>query len=528
MPSLSNLRNLAPLALMCLALPGIAAPAGSPEDRCADLYALSDMDSAVEAGVLVPASGATPTHCRVRGTIDATIRFEVRMPVEGWTGRFMFHAPGGLAGVIGDASSLLDDGFAMATTDTGHDAANDAAFYRDDHAKLNFAFRANHLTTVMAKRIVKAFYGEPVQYAYLWGCSNGGRAALVEALRYPDDYDGIIAGAPAIDYAHLLAWAFETSRHQARGPLDAESVALLDANTTRACDLLDGVADGVVGNPRQCPLELLELDALACQDGPAPDCLTAGQIETARYIYTGITDESGAVVVPGVYPGGELGGDFELWVTGPVPFLEEGTASDVTVDVIEAVMHREPGFEVDSFDPVEDLPRLTETLYSVEVPRPDFSAFQESGGKLIIYNGWHDQPCRARVLESFLADAADLNGADALDEYLRTYMIPGMVHCAGGPGAWAADFIQAIVDWVEDDVAPDRIVAEHPGYFTFMESQTAIAGREVNWSEAILEAGEEMQDRKRFSRPLCPYPQYAKYTGSGDADDAANYACVEN
>ncbi|MCY3810648.1 MAG: tannase/feruloyl esterase family alpha/beta hydrolase [Gammaproteobacteria bacterium] len=515
------------LASVCLALPGIAIAADTPAGRCADLYRLSDMDNAVEAGVLVSASDAAPAHCRVRGTIDATIRFEVRMPVEGWTGRFMFHAPGGLAGVIGDTSSLLGDGFAMATTDTGHEAANEPTFYRDDHAKLNFAFRANHLTTVLAKRIVAAFYGQPVQYAYLWGCSNGGRAALVEALRYPDDYDGIIAGAPAIEYSQLLAWAFETSRHQARGPLGAESVALLDANTRRACDLLDGVADGVVGDPRTCTVEMLELDVLACEDSPASDCLTTGQIETARYIYTGITDESGAVVVPGVYPGGELGGDFDLWVTGPVPFLE-GTASDVTVDVIEAVMHREPDFDIASFDPVRNLPRLREVMYSVEVPMPDFSAFQESGGKLIIYNGWHDQPCRAKTLELYLADAEELNGADALDEFLRTYMIPGMVHCAGGPGAWAADFVQPIVDWVEDDVAPDRIIAEHPGDFTFMDAQTAIAGRTVNWSGAILEAGKAQEDARRFSRPLCPYPQYARYTGSGDTDDAANYACVED
>lgn len=521
------MRTLALSATLCIVLTNVAIAAESPAGRCADLYELSDADHAVEAGVLVPASDAAPAHCRVRGTIDGTIRFEVRMPAQGWTGRFMFHAPGGLAGVIGDTSSLLDDGFAMATTDTGHDSDNDPSFYRDDHAKLNFAFRANHLTTVRAKRIVAAFYGEPAQHAYLWGCSNGGRAALVEALRYPDDYDGIIAGAPAVDYGHgLLAWALETSRHQKRGPLTAESVALLDANTRRACDLLDGVADGVVGDPRKCTVEQLDLNALECQGDPSDACLTAGQIETAGYIYTGITDEAGAVVVPGVYPGAELGGDFDLWVTGPVPFLE-GTASDVTVDVIKAVMHRKPDFDIASFDPVKDLHELKDVMASVDVPAPDFGAFHDSGGKLIIYNGWHDQPCRAKALEAFLAGAEALNG-DALNEYLRTYMVPGMVHCAGGPGAWAADYIGAIVDWVENDVAPDRIEAEHPGNFTFMESQVAIAGRTVSWSEAILEAGEALEDRKRFSRPLCPYPAYAQYKGSGDVDDAENYACVED
>ena len=508
--------------LASLALAGVAAAT----DRCADLYLLSDADHAVEPGILVAAAEGVPAHCRVRGTIDSTIRFEVRMPVEGWSGRFMFHAPGGLAGVIGDTRSLLETGFAMASTDTGHEGGNDEGFYRDDQAKLNFAFRANHLTTVLAKRIVATFYGEPVRFAYLWGCSNGGRAALVEALRYPDDYDGIIAGAPAIEYTQLLAWAFETSRHQARGPLDAESVAVLDANSRRACDMLDGVADGIVGDPRKCKVEMLELDALQCREGGAADCLTAGQIETARYLYTGVTDEFGAVVVPGVYPGGELGGDFDLWVTGPVPFLE-GTASDITVDVIKAVMHRDPGFDIASFDPVADLPGLREIMVSVEVPAPDFGAFHESGGKLIIYNGWHDQPCRAKTLEGFLADAKALNGG-AMDESVRTYMIPGMVHCAGGPGAWAADFLQPIIDWVEEEAPPNRIIAEHPGEFSFMEAQTAIAGREVNWAEAIVEAGAAMENSRSFARPLCPYPQYAQYNGSGDPDDAESFACMED
>ncbi len=211
----------------------------------------------------------------------------------------MFHAPGGLAGVVGDTSSLLDDGFAMATTDTGHEPENDPSFYRNDHAQLDFGFRANHLTTVLAKRIIQEFYGRPVENAYLWGCSNGGRAALMEALRFPDDYDGIIAGAPAVDYGFgLLTFALETSRHQRRHALTAASVALVDANTKRACDMLDGVADGIVGDPRKCTVELLDLEALKCRAGPAADCLTAGQTETARFICTGITDEPRVAAAP--------------------------------------------------------------------------------------------------------------------------------------------------------------------------------------------------------------------------------------
>ena len=514
--------------LICVALtgPALAQTHGDPPaDRCDALYRLTDTDHAVEPGVLVAASGSTPDHCRVDGTIDGTIRFRVSMPLEGWTGRFLFNAPGGLAGVIGDTTSLLDDGFAMATTDSGHDEADGPTFYRDDNAQINFGFRSNHLTAVLAKRIIREFYGREIEHSYLWGCSKGGHGALMEALRYPEDFDGIIAGAPAIDLVTgLLAQAIENARRQARNPLTLESVALLDANTRRACDLLDGVADGVVGDPRKCTVERLELEKLECPRGPSPDCLTAGQIETARGVYTGVTDDEGEVVVPGVYPGAELGGDFQLWVTGPAGFLDT-TANELTGQVAVSILHRDPTFDLDTFDTVNGMSQLAEAAPAVHLPPPDFREFIDRGGKLIVYNGWHDQPCRAAVLEDFYRRTLELNGAEAVEGFLRVFMVPGMVHCFGGPGAWAADYIQAIVDWVENDTAPDRIVATHPGDYTFLDSQIAIAGVEVDWANAIVAAGAET-GANQFTRPLCPYPQVARYTGSGDPDDAANFECV--
>ncbi|MYG12807.1 MAG: tannase/feruloyl esterase family alpha/beta hydrolase [Gammaproteobacteria bacterium] len=500
--------------------------ADSPQARCDGLYRLTDESQAVNPGVLVAASGDTSAHCRVDGTIDGTIRFRVTMPIEGWTGRLMFNAPGGLAGVIGDTTSLLDEGFAMATTDSGHDGPNDPSFYRDDNAKINFGFRSNHLTAVLAKRIIAEFYGRDVEHAYLWGCSKGGHGALMEALRYPDDFDGIIAGAPAVDLVTgLLSSSIENARRQQRHPLTLEAVAVLEANTRRACDMLDGLADGLIGDPRQCTVERLELDKLECPAGRAADCLTAGQIETARGIYTGVTDASGEVVVPGVYPGAELGGDFQLWVTGPVDFLDS-TANELTADVAANILHRQPGFSLDSFDTVAGMADLAEAAAAVHLPPPDFSRFMASGGKLIAYNGWHDMPCRAKALEDFYEEARRLTGAEAVDDFMRVFMVPGMVHCLGGPGAWAADYLQAIVDWVEKDQAPDRIIAQHPGDFTFMEGQVAIAGAEVSWSEAILKAGAEA-GANPFTRPLCPYPQFAKYNGSGDVNDAGSFVCTE-
>ena len=515
------------LLLTCIIAPGLAA-AGATANKCEALYLLTDANHAVEPGRVVAAAGQTAAHCQVNGVIDGTIRFQVSMPLEGWTGRLMYHAPGGLAGVIGDTTSLLDDGFAMATTDAANPTENDHTFYRDDERKLNFAFRANHLTAKLSKRIIATFYGRDVEYAYLWGCSNGGRAALMEALRYPDDFDGIIAGDPAIDYGTgLLAFSLEGARMQRAHPLTPDSVALLDANTRRACDLLDGVADGLIGDPRKCTMDLLNLDGLVCQGAPAADCLTEGQIETARFFYTGITDESGNVVVPGNYPGSELGGDFELWVTGNPSFMLE-PANDLTATVIESVMHRQPGFSLEAFDTVADLEALGRVMHAVDIPEPDFSAFHANGGKLIIYNGWNDHPCRAKVLEEWHFETEDINGKEKTDEFLRTFMVPGMVHCAGGPGAWSADYVQAIVDWVEKDKAPDRIIAEHPGALTFIEATAIAPDQVVSWAEMVLKAHLANPDAKRFSRPLCPYPQAARYKGSGSPDKAENFACVED
>ena len=513
---------------MVLSIPaGANSRAGSPQARCDGLYQLSDASQAVNPGVLVEATGETPAHCQVSGAIDGTIRFQVSLPIEGWTGRLMFNAPGGLAGVIGDTTSLLDEGFAMATTDSGHEGPNDPSFYRDDNAKINFGFRSNHLTAVLAKRIIAEFYGRDVEHAYLWGCSKGGHGALMEALRFPDDFDGIIAGAPAVDLVTgLLVSSIENARRQQRNPLTLDAVAVLEANTRRACDMLDGLADGLIGDPRQCTVELLELHKLECQAGQTAGCLTAGQIKTAHGIYTGVTDESGEVVVPGVYPGAELGGDLQLWVTGPVDFLDS-TANELTGEVAANILHRQPGFSLASFDAVSGMADLAAAAAAVHLPPPDFSRFMASGGKLIVYNGWHDVPCRAKALENFYEEAQRLNGAESLDEFLRVFMVPGMVHCFGGPGAWAADYIQAIVDWVEKDAAPDRIIAQHPGNFTFMEAQVAIGGAEVNWSQAILKAGAEAA-ANAFTRPLCPYPQHARYRGSGDPDDAANFDCVQD
>ncbi len=519
------------LLLLGLVLPVAALAAPSTEilaSRCDGMYQFTDLDHAVEPGVVMAGSEGTPAYCRVRGVIDGTIRFEVTMPLEGWQGRLMFHALGGSAGRIGDTTSLLGEGFAMASTDTGHETDPVAGdmFYRDQNALINFGSRGIRLSTLAAKRIIAAFYDDEIDHAYIWGCSTGGRAGLEEALRYPDDYDGVIAGAPAPAWAsELLSWSLAGARVQQANPLTLESLALLDTNSRQRCDLLDDVADGVIARPDLCTTETLQLDVLLCEDSQTEGCLTSGQLETVRFMYEGITDESGHIVSHGVSPGGESLGDWMLWVTGNPAFMPV-SAQVGSSAVIEHLLHRTPGFKLDDFDVVNDRHLLTEAAASAELPRGDFTKFRESGGKLIVYNGWNDVPIRANRTLAYMADAQLLTGGpQMMAEFSRIYMVPGMLHCAGGPGAWAADYVGPMVEWVENGQAPSRIIATHPGITNWFEAAAAMQ-ESADWHERVIRAGAMRESAKQFTRPLCPYPQYAQYNGSGDINDAGSFSCV--
>ena len=526
--------KLAPY-LLCVLLVGLfgamlAVPStDSAASRCDALYQFTDVSHAVEPGVLVPAADSVPAYCRVRGVIAGTIRFEVAMPIDGWRQRLMFHAVGGSAGRIGDTESLLARGFAMASTDTGHEGTtpDDNIFFRDQNALINWGSRGVRLTTLLAKRIIATFYSDEVEHSYIWGCSRGGHAGLEEALRYPEDYDGVIAGAPATEWAEeLLSWSVAGARKQEENPLTAASLSLLDANSTEQCDLLDGVADGVIGHPQACTPEALKLERLSCDEGQQADCLTAGQIETAKFMYEGLTDKSGRVISPAVSPGGESQGDWMLWVTGNPAFIPD-SAQKASSEIIEHLLYRRPGFSLDAFDPVHERHLPAAAAASVELPSPNFTRFHERGGKLIVYNGWNDVPIRPGKILSFMAEAERLSGgADKMAEFSRLYLVPGMLHCWGGAGAWAADYVTPMVAWVENDIAPSAIIASQPGITNWFEA-AATLGESASWYERALQVGAAKAEADRFTRPICPYPQVASYQGSGDPDDAANFSCVD-
>ena len=501
--------------------------------RCDQLYQLTDRNQAVEPGVVVGASGDVPAHCRVRGVIDGTIRFEVSMPIQGWKGRMMFLAHGSNSGRIGNTKDLMKEGFAGATTNSGHDYGPvSSEFVTNHNALINFGFRAVHFSTVVAKRIIAEFYGRPVDHSYIQGCSGGGRSALMEALRFPDDYDGIIAGAPALGWINsIMPWGVAASRMQKKHPLTAESLVLLAKNSKQRCDTLDGLEDGVISYPQACTLEALKLDNLQCKQGQEHGCLSEGQIETASFLYTGLKNDAGEVAYNGIYPGDEDQGDWMVWVTGVpgVPVAAPGnpdTVYETSAHIIGELYHEDPTFNIEEFDPINDQAELARIAVPVELPAPDFTPFHESEGKLIIYQGWQDVPLRSRDTIDFLTDAAKLSGGQkVMDQFSRTYMVPNMLHCMGGTGGWVADYITPMVEWVENGRAPESIVGTNPGISNWLEATYIWSDEGVDWYGRFMKAGEEKDPSTKSTRLLCPYPQVARYNGSGDIKDAANYSC---
>ena len=473
--------------------------------QCRNLYRLTDLEYAVEPGRVIAARGNVPEHCRVRAVVNRAIQVEVRMPIDDWNGRFMFSTVGGAAGFIGDTRSLLGRGFAMASTDTGHEDGSE--YMLQPEALLDYAYRGVHLATAFAKTTIQSFYGRDIDHAYLKGCSNGGRAAMLEAIRFPDDYDGIIAGAPAFRFQEFMPWMHEVARRQQEHPLTEAALQVLDDASRTACDELDGVVDGVINDPRVCTEDAYDIDELACRVGQTDGCLTRGQIETARFIYLDQRDSTGNVVSPGVLPGAEAAGDWAFWMLPNDVFGDgENSLIDGMGASIDTFLRKTPGFDLAEFDTANDRALLDDMGSYMDVQTADLAEFRERGGKLIMYQGWNDWPLRPQRAIDYLAEAEALNGGAAhAAEFFRLFMVPGMTHCARGPGAWIADYVDPLVDWRENGTAPDSIIASRP-----------------NQANRNSEADSSSQ---AFTRPLCVYPKLASYNGRGDASKAASFAC---
>ena len=478
---------------------------------------------AVAAGPVAMPQGPPadmPAFCKVAGSIkpsaDSDIQFEVWLPASGWNGRFATAGNGGFAGSMNlrAMARAVALGYATAGTDTGHrGAATDASWALGHPEKVvDFGYRAIHEMTVTAKTIAAAFYGRPVSHAYFNGCSNGGRQALMEAQRFPEDYDGIIAGAPANDFTHLLAQAVFNRQATESDPaayIPASKVPAIETATLAQCDAKDGVEDGVVDDPTAC---VFRPAILLCKGAESDACLTAPQVAAIEKLYAG---PRGAVPVhPGLVAGGATGpGSWPLWVTGPEP--GKSLIGTFGTQFFQNMVFEDPKWDFRRFQVERDTKvvdaKLARTLNATD---PDLSALRKRGGKLVIWHGWSDPAISPLNAIRYYQSVQAKMGARETDAFARLYMLPGVQHCDGGPGpagfndANASqrdaehDVSVAVERWVEEGVAPGQIVAAK--FKTPGEPASGIAR----------------------TRPLCPYPQVARYKGKGSTDEAGSFSCV--
>ncbi len=496
---------------------GQAAPAAS----CARLTALDLPDTTVTAG-LVPAGSLTPpgggeplevpAFCRAVGRTAPAIHFEVWLPEAGWNGKFQGIGNGGMAGTLryDRLAGALARGYAAAATDTGHVTENtfDATWARGrPDLVADFGHRALHLTTVNAKAITAAYYGAPPAYSYYVGCSKGGQQGLMEAQRYPDDYDGIIAGNPAHDWTRFYAgahlWYAQATLAEPESYIPAAKLPLLAGAVNAACDALDGIEDGVLDDPRQCRFDPAEL---TCTEGrDAATCLTPGQVDAVRAIWSGSRNRRGEPLYPGLVPGGEdAPGGWSRWVTGDAPFTSlHWLAAE---GFFRHMVFEDPDWDFRAFDYDEDLAFALEKVgRDLDAADPDLRPLRERGGKLIVYHGWSDADISPLGSIDYYEDVVSLIGGGAdretaladTQDFFRLFMAPGMGHCRGGPGPDRFDALTALERWVELGEAPARIVASR--------------------------VTDGAVDR---TRPLCPYPEVARWNGSGSTDEAANFTCA--
>jgi feruloyl esterase len=494
-----------------------SSPQAAAPSSCESLASLAlphttiTLAESVAAGAFVPPGGrgrggpagpaagpfaAAPAFCRVTATLrpssDSDIKIEVWMPASSWNGKFQAVGNGGWSGAIvyPAMATALRRGYATASTDTGHEGGSGEFALNHPEKLVDFGYRAVHEMTVQAKAIVKAFYDSAPRLSYWTGCSSGGKQGLKEAQRFPEDYDGIVAGAPANYWTHLLAGSLAPAHATLIDParyIPREKYQVIHDAVIAMCDAGDRVRDGVLEDPRRCRFDP---KVLLCKSGDGPSCLTAPQVEAARAIYASSKNpRTGRDIFPGLEPGSEKG--WAALAGGPSPFA-------IPVDHFKYVVFKDPNWDFRTLDFDKDV-ALADKIDGglLNAIDPNLEPFVSRGGKLIIWHGWNDQLIAPRnAINYYTSVVSALGGAAKTAASVRLFMAPGVNHCAGGDGPSSFDMLSALEEWVERGKAPDRIVA------------------------ARLTNG--VVDR---TRPLCPYPQIAQYTGKGNTDVESNFVC---
>jgi hypothetical protein len=449
---------------------------------------------------------------------DSNIKIEVWMPVEGWNGKLLGEGNGGFAGEIGHfgLGNAVKQGYAAVGTDTGHSAGGTDASWAIGHPEkvADYGYRGIHEMTQVAKAVVQAFYGNGPQHSYFGGCSNGGRQALMEAQRFPEDYDGILAGAPANYFTHLLTKALadaQATTLDAASYIPSSKLPAIAGAVNAACDAQDGVADGILNEPDKCKFDPA---VMLCKEGDSEKCLTAAQVTTLKKLYAGPNDAKGHLIFPGYVPGAEEGrGGWATWITGPAP--GKSLLFAFGGGYFSGMVYEKADWNYKDAT-VDDALKAAEakTAKSLDANDANLAAFKARGGKLILYHGWADPGISPLNSINYFESVGSKMGGKERDAFVRLYMMPGVQHCAGGPGP--VSFGQypgadgkdaqhnvelALEQWVEKGIAPGAMIATK-----YVDDDP---GKGV-----------------KMTRPLCPYPQVAKYKSTGDSNDAGSFVCA--
>ena len=537
-------------AVLAVALGDQRITAVSAQGACESLASLALPHTSITSAVVVPegpvgggrqggpAPTLVPARCVVKAvtkpSTDSEIMFEVWMPVAAWNGKYEQAGNGGWAGSIptGALVAAVLRGYAAAGTDDGHAGGTWADWAIGHPEKLvDFGYRAVHETSVQSKAIIAAFYKRDPSHSYFFGCSDGGREALMEAQRFPDDFHGIIAGAPANNWTGLMTMALTLERALDDANLPASKLPAIQAAVLNACDNLDAVKDGLIEDPRACRFDP---GVLTCKGAETDQCLTTPQVTTLRKIYEGPKHpRTGVQIAPGFVPGTEaVPGGWVPWILPPPPGAQAQTTASLIAGFGNSfygqAVAEDPKWDFRTWNFESDYAFAVEkTAAILNSMSPDLRSFRAAGGKLLQYHGWGDAAIpgtasieyyeRVRAFMTKYPDGRNTTPA-ALDQFYRLFMVPGMGHCSGGIGPntfgnggrstaiQAADpdrdILAALDRWVESNVAPDRIIA---------------SGNQ---------GGDASKPMTPMTRPLCPYPQIARYKGTGDPYVADSFTCA--
>lgn len=486
-----------------------------PRKACEKLGSFKAKDLAQITAKPVASDGETPGYCLVTGVLSPAIAFEVSLPAK-WNGRFYMIGNGGLAGDalddpgrVAQRIGALKLGFAFAQTNTGHDARKEpsGSFVLNNPQKaIDYAWRAVHLTAITTKDITKGYYGKSASHAYWNSCSNGGRQGMLEAQRFPEDFDAIIADSPWVDQTGFTIGAIWNQQALSATPVTPAKLAMVAGKVMAKCDAIDGLKDGLIDDPRKCDFNPVR-DVPVCAAGTdGEDCLTAAQAQAMEKVYSGPMS-NGREVFPGYMLGSEAvvtglfgGGSGSGWLN-----VIETTQPDrkpADFNLAEGIMRflalrpPQPDYDYKTFNFDRDIHLLDDWSKEADAKNPDLSKFRKRGGKLIMTYGWADPILQPMMGVNYYEQALAKNGPDT-QQFFRFFMAPGMGHCGGGNGPDRHDSMTAMVDWVEKGKAPDSMIASRV-----------------------------VDNKVVRTRPLCAWPQVARYAGQGSIDDAANFRCV--